>query len=158
VIIIVKNIKSGINIDNIVSFIKPAMKNRLFNRAEIESLKIIKLVDKDKRTVERYGIIYIAKDPEKKVLHQLKSRVKNKGNDQRVDEYIIRLWSNDRRTYNVESLVHPKDRRKLDRRRGLKIETVIEKPSVSITKELERNAILHSACAWDTVPQRRASL
>ena len=157
-IIIVKNIKPGINIDNIVSFIKPALKNQFFKRAEIESIKIFKLIDKTSRTVEHYGIIKITKDPDKKVLNQLKKRAKHKSNDQQVDEYIIRLSSNDRRTYTAESLTYPKNKRKIDRRRrGLKIETVAEKPSLPASNEIERNAIARSACAWDSIPLRRSS-
>jgi hypothetical protein len=161
-IIIVKNIKPGIKIDNIESFIKPAMKNRLFfKRAEIQSIKIIKLVDKAKRTEEHHGIIRIANDPAKNVLNQLKSRAQGNGNDQLIDEYVIRQWRNDRRLMIPELLTTPKDRRKVDRRRkGLKIVTVCEKliiPNTGDIDELERHASSNSQYSWDTVPERRST-
>jgi hypothetical protein len=156
-IIIVKNIKLGINIDDIENFIKPAMKNRLFfKKAEIQSIKIIKLVDKAKRTVEHHGIIRIANDPNK-VLSQLRSRVQGKYNEQQIDEYVIRQWRNDRRMIVPELLAQPTDRRKADRRRkGLKLVTVCEN-HYTVDNEFERQASSGLLCSWNIVHRRRSS-
>jgi hypothetical protein len=159
-IIIVKNIKAGINIENVANYIKPAMKNRLFSKKmEIQSIKIVKLADKSRRTIEHHAIVTISNDPAKSVLNQLKSR--EKGNEQKIEEYVIRQWRNDRRIKVGELAARPDERRKEDRRRkSLKIRVVSEKPGAQDPSQgylFEQAENLRPECSWDIVPQRRSS-
>lgn len=158
--IIVKKINPGIKIENIVRFMAPAMKSPLFKKkGVIQSIKIIQLLDKNRRILERHGIIRITNKPTKKVVSHLKGRVK--GGERQVDEYIIRMWTNDRRTNVAESVAYPNDRRKADRRRkGLTIVTVCEKPrmdAAGFTTVLERCEDTCSRCDWKTVLRHCAS-
>lgn len=159
--IIVKNIKSDVKIKDIASLIKPAMKNSpFFKQGIIQSIKIILFLDKNRRIVEKHGLVRVANKPAKKVVSHLKKEGHAKGVEQQVDEYVIRMWSNDRRTNLAESSAYPNDRRKADRRRkGFKIVTVCEKAGVDtagVATDLEFCGDTCSGCGWRVAPRRRS--
>ena len=123
VFVIIKNLKKSIKIEDLHRFVQPAMKRGLFSKSgNIESIKIIRLVDGRGRIIERHGILRVSQGYKKHAIKAIKSLHPDK--EHLIHEYVIRHWSNDRRTNHQVSLNYPNDRRKGDRRRsGLRIDT-----------------------------------
>ena len=97
------------------------MKRGLFSKTgSIESIKIIRLVDGHGRIIERHGILRVSQGYKKQAIKAIRGLLPYR--EHLVHEYIIRHWSNDRRTNHQASKAYPNDRRKGDRRRsGLRI-------------------------------------
>lgn len=162
--IIVKNINAHKKIEDIAGYVEPAMRNGFFlKRGMIQSIKIILLLDQNRRIVERHGIVKVSDASAKQVVARLTSR--RKGVERRIDEYAIRMRTNDRRINVADSLAYPNDRRKTDRRRkDLILVTVCEKPridasgAVTVLKRCPEPCL---ECGWKAAhpkaaPRRRA--
>jgi hypothetical protein len=124
--IVVKNLHAGITADDLEVFVKPVLKGRLFQKkAELRSVKIVVLVDKHNNIVERHGLITISPDSEKaRLIKALNNRCIGEKKFS-VAEYVIRHWSNDRRTSAPTSNAYPQNQRINDRRRsGLRTYTM----------------------------------
>jgi hypothetical protein len=126
--IILKHLNSGVTVDTLERFVKPVLKGGLFRKsAELKAIQITALVDKQGMVVERHGLIRIAPDSEKPRLIKALNDKCIGGSALLVDEYVIRHWSNDRRSAKPFADSNP-NRRSSDRRRiGLRIFTVGEK-------------------------------
>jgi|GEM_PF-858871 hypothetical protein len=116
--IIVKRLNAGITVADLASSVKPELKGGLFRKtAELKSVKIVVLVDKQGVIIERHGLITITPDSEKnRLIKALQSSCIGK-EKLAVAEYNIRHWSNDKRAFDAFSTPHPQNRRTYDRRR-----------------------------------------
>jgi hypothetical protein len=123
VFVIIKNLKKSIKIEDLHEFVRPAMKKGLFSKSgSIESIKIIRIVDGRGRIIERHGILRVSQGYKKQAIKSIRGLLPDK--EHLVDEYVIRHWSNDRRTHHQALVAYPNDRRKGDRRRsGLRLHT-----------------------------------
>lgn len=135
------------------------MKHRFFLiKGNIQSIKIISFLDKKRRIAETHGIIKVSDASAKHVVARLKSR--KRGVEQKIDEYVIRMSSNDRRVNVAESSAYPNDRRKADRRRkGFTLITVCEKPRLDasgVITVLKRCEEFCSECGWKAVQHESA--
>lgn len=121
--VIIKNLKKTVQEDDLHRFVKPAMKKGLFAKTgNIESIKIIKLIDKTGRIVERHGILRVSPHFKSQAIKSIKGLIPEK--EHLIHEYVIRHWSNDRRTNHQIAASFAGDRRQGDRRRsGLRIHT-----------------------------------
>lgn len=121
--VIIKNLKKTIQIEDLHRFVLPAMKKGLFNKTgNIESIKIIRLVDRTGRIVERHGLLRISQHYKNQAIKSIRSLIPEK--EHHIHEYIIRHWSNDRRTDHQIAAAFDANRRKADRRRsGLRLHT-----------------------------------
>ncbi len=117
--IVVKNLHTSVTVDDLEDFVKPVLKGRLFQKAaDIRSVKIVVLVDKHNNFVERHGLITISPDSEKaRLIKALNSRYLGQ-QKYAVAEYVIRHWSNDRRTRGAVANAYPQNQRNNDRRRS----------------------------------------
>jgi hypothetical protein len=118
VFIIVKHLDEGFTVDVLEHFVKPVLKGRLFQKtAELRSVKIVTLMDKEGMIIERHGLITIAPESEKARLIKALNN-KTIGLEKfAVAEYVIRHWSNDRRASSHLIDSNPRTRRVFDRRR-----------------------------------------
>jgi hypothetical protein len=135
VFIIVKNLPTTIDIDQLEDYVAPSLKGRfLQKKGHLRAIKIIELLDRKRKPVERHGLLRVYPDNiKKRVIRSLKHRL-ILGLRYAVDEYVIRHWSNDRRlnTFFTPAMSPTKEnRRNADRRRrGLRMVTVAEKVGV----------------------------
>jgi ribosomal protein L36 len=129
VYIIVKHLHAGITINDLEGFVNPVLKGGLFQKtASLKALKIVGLVNKEGKIIERHGLIRVIPESEKKrLIKALNARAIGLEKFV-VDEYAIRHWGNDRRASNHFPEAHPKNRRASDRRRAsLRMFTLSEK-------------------------------
>jgi hypothetical protein len=137
--VIIKNIPSTITIDELEGYIFPCVKGSFYQKkGQIKALKIIQLVDKSGKTVERHGLVIVDSDSVKKrLIKSLKPKTHvntvffKDADDVKqcsVDEYYIRHWSNDRRAGQGDPSALPENMRIADRRRrGLSMVAQYEK-------------------------------
>lgn len=156
--IILKDIKLGTKVDHIEQFVLPAMKPGLFfKKGIIRSIKIILLIDANKRMIARHAIIRVSNIPANKIVNKLKGRSTKQEN--KIAEYVVRNWRNDRRIDTSSSLAFPDDRRKADRRKtGFRIVTVCEKPladAKGVAVKHDPCATTCLACEWKTAKRHR---
>lgn len=118
--IIVKHLPSKITADELHQFIDPALQGKWYQKtAQLSSLKIVALHNKEGKIIERHGLVRISPDSAKnrliKALHRKSLGTENPA----VSEYFIRHWSNDRNAHY---------RNMNERRRpGLSMRTLAEK-------------------------------
>jgi hypothetical protein len=136
--VIIKNIPSTITIDELESYVSPTVKGGLFQKkGHIKALKIIQLIDKNEKPVERHGLVIVDSDSVKKrLINSLKPKsqmntVFLEGTEDvtqcTVDEFFIRHWSNDRRAERSPSVSSGNMRIADRRRRGLNMVAQYEK-------------------------------
>jgi hypothetical protein len=127
--ITIKHLHNRITIDDLEAFVKPKLKGHLFQKpANLQALKIIGLMNRRGKVVERHCLLRIT--PE-----SAKQRVIKKLSGQSIHSkrfvvctYTIRHWNNDRRTNTDSREEHPNNMRTNDRRRrGLKLFIMNEK-------------------------------
>jgi len=136
--VIIKNIPSTVTLDELENYVSPTVKGRLFQKkGHIKALKIIQLVDKNEKPVERHGLVIVDSDiVKKRLINSLKPKYQMntvflEGPDDvrqcNVEEFFIRHWSNDRRG-RVLSAASSNNKRIADRRRrGLNMVAQYEK-------------------------------
>ena len=126
--VIIKNIPSFVSIEDLERHLLPTVKGRFFQKkGHIIGLKIIQLVDKIGKPVERHCLVIVdSENVKKRLIKSLNPRnIVNTGffgesNDVKscsVDEYFIRHWSNDRRSTSFNSSQSSHNKRIADRRR-----------------------------------------
>lgn len=118
VYIIVKQVQSSTTLHDLEQFVSPVLKGRLWQKpASLRAVKIVALVSKKGKIVERYGLLRIAPESEKKrVVKALNGKPLQDSLGQ-VGDYVIRHWNNDRRRHSLVHDTYPQNRRKADRRR-----------------------------------------
>jgi hypothetical protein len=144
--VIIKNIPTHISLEDLEHHILPAIKGGLFQKnGHIIGMKIIQLVDKNEKPVERHCLVIVdSENVKKRLIKSLSPRhIVNTGflgemsdvKDCSVDEYFIRHWSNDRRSTNFNSSKLSDNKRIADRRRrGLNTVAQFERKPL-MTKE-----------------------
>ncbi|QPK64688.1 hypothetical protein IVG45_06980 [Methylomonas sp. LL1] len=131
-LIIVKNISPTIAVDQLEQYVLSALKGRFWQiDGQLKAVKIIEIINRKRKPVERYGLLRVDPDDIKeRVIKALKKRSIS-GLHFSVDEYVIRLWSNDRRhnASNIPAMPTTQSNRRIAdrRRRGLSLVTVAEK-------------------------------
>lgn len=130
--IIIKDIPPSLTIQALETEVLGSVKWKLFQpkKTQIHALKIIQLVDAKGTAVERFALIRVSTDNMKKrLLKSLNGRPMINGRPFILAEYIIRHWSNDRRTNSAHAVASiQNDKRHYDRRRrGLNLVTFSEK-------------------------------
>jgi hypothetical protein len=137
--VIIKYIPAGTTLDELENYVFPPVKGSFFQKkGQIKALKIIQLVDKTGKSIERHGLVIVnSEDIKKRVIKSLspKSHAHKVFFDENfdvkfcsVEEYFIRHWSNDRRAGSVPQSSANDDMRIADRRRrGLHLVAQFEK-------------------------------
>jgi hypothetical protein len=127
--IMIKRLSPDVTIDDLDQYIRPVLKGKLFQRsADLQSIRIVALIDKQGQIIERHGLFRITPD-------KLKPRVIKSLSDKflalemkTVNQFVARNWHNDRRMRAIEVELLPNERRIHDRRRaGLRTYTLVEK-------------------------------
>ncbi len=120
-LVFLKNIPASTNHQEIIDFVKPALKkNRLnlFSAAgKLEEVKIIGLKDNDLNTEEYHGLLIITPDTAAKRVIDRLNRNPFKGQRITIREYIVRSIHNDPRTKSLVKQMTLKERRRSSRRR-----------------------------------------
>lgn len=137
--VIIKYIPAGMTLDELENYVFPPVKGSFFQKkGHIKALKIIQLVDKTGKPIERHGLVIVdSEDIKKRVIKSLnpKNHAHKVFFDENfdvkfcsVEEYYIRHWSNDRRTETAAQSSANDDLRIADRRRrGLSLVAQFEK-------------------------------
>lgn len=130
--IIIKDIPRSLTIQALEKEVLDSIKWRLFQtkKSQINALKIIQLIDVKGIAVEHFALVRVSTDNMKiRLLKSLNGKPMVNGRPFILSEYIIRHWSNDRRTNNASAVVNiENDKRQYDRRRrGLNLVTFSEK-------------------------------
>ncbi|NOT13081.1 MAG: hypothetical protein HOP23_14800 [Methylococcaceae bacterium] len=118
----------NITIEDLELYILPAVNGGLFQKkGQIKALKIIQLVDKSGKPIERHCLVIVdSENVKKRLIQSLNPKhIVNTGfigassdvKDCSVDEYFIRHWSNDRRSTRFNPSQLPDNKRIADRRR-----------------------------------------
>lgn len=121
--ITVKHLHNRITIDDLEDFVKPRLRGFLFQKpATLQALKIIGLMNRKGKIVERHGLLRIT--PESASSRLIKALSKNTMHSKKfvISPYTIRHWNNDRRNSHDNLSAYPNNQRAGDRRRkGLKM-------------------------------------
>lgn len=127
--ITIKHLHNRITIDDLENFVKPRLKGHFFQKpANLHALKIIGLMNKKGKVVERHGLLRIT--PESATPRVIKALSSNTIHSKKfvISTYTIRHWNNDRRINAEIAENHPNNLRNNDRRRrGLKLFIMNEK-------------------------------
>jgi len=127
--ITIKHLHNRITIDDLEAFVKPKLKGHLFQKpANLQALKIIGLMNRKGKIVERHCLLRVTPESAKQRLIKKLSSHTMHSKRFVVSTYIIRHWNNDRRVNTDAQKPHPNDMRMNDRRRlGLKLTIMNEK-------------------------------
>jgi hypothetical protein len=139
--VILKNISTAVSSDNLKSIVNSAIESSfLHKKGHLISIKIIRLVNRSKHEVDRYAIIRLdSENTEKYLINALNRRIID-GRTVLVAKYIVRHWTNDRRTTQPDVSVAVNKRKADRRRKHLKTEViceVCEKIKLQTTKSLD---------------------
>lgn len=121
--ITIKHLHNRITINDLEDFVKPRLKGFLFQpTANLHVLKIIGLMNRKGKIVERHGLLRISPESANKRLIKNLSKDSMQSKNFAVTPYMIRHWNNDRRNSGLGISSYPNDQRIGDRRRkGLKL-------------------------------------
>ncbi len=140
--VIIKNISTAVSIDNLKTIVTDTIEaSFLHKKGQLNSVKIIRLVNRSKQEIDRYAIIRLDSESTEKYLIDALNRKVIDGRTILVAKYIVRHWTNDRRIAQTEQ---PRaiNKRQADRRRKhLKAEVlceVCEKIKLHTSKALDR--------------------
>jgi hypothetical protein len=147
--VIIKNIPSNITIDELESYITTVANGRFFQKkGSVSAVKILQLVDRTGRQVERHCLIIVDTETVKKRLIKsispqaiINGHYFEDGYDAShcsVNEYFIRHWSNDRRGDSFASALAVNKRVSDRRRRGLRIVAQHERTGLKNKEDVHR--------------------
>lgn len=127
--ITIKHLHNRITIDDLEAFVKPQLKGHFFQKpANLQALKIIGLMNRKGKIVERHCLLRVTPESAKPRLIKKLSAHSMHSKRFVVSTYTIRHWNNDRRVNSGSQKPHPNDMRINDRRRmGLKLTIMNEK-------------------------------
>lgn len=118
---IIKNIPDGITAEKLAELIQPVVKGKFFQKTgKLQAIKILQIIDQHGGPLEYHALVRVCADPIKlRLIRSLDCKLI--GNDENanisVSEFVVRHWSNDRRSNSRQYMEFGQNRRVADRRR-----------------------------------------
>jgi len=125
--VIIKNISTTVSADHLKDIVAATIEESFLHKnGQLNSIKIIRLVNRAKQEVDRYAIIRLDSESTEKYLIQALNRKDIDGKTIFVAKYVVRHWTNDRRLAQPQQAPAINNRQADRRRKHLKAEVVCE--------------------------------
>lgn len=140
--VIIKNISTSVSIDHLKAIVAETIEESFLHKhGQLNSIKIIRLVNRSKQEVDRYAIIRLDSESTEKYLIEALNRKIIDGRTVLVTKYVVRHWTNDRRIAQSQQPLAINKRQADRRRKHLRTEVVCEvceKIKLQTSKALDR--------------------